>query len=164
MGLTQEEFKWLYDAMKKVDFLSALSIGELENLSKKMFKQNYQKKTVIFDQGDEGDFFYISYKGVLSVWAGKEGEDKKRVALLKPGQYFGEIALLYGFTRDSRITADTDAELFLLDKEDFNALINQNPSLESRMHEIINKRMNERSAKIQQGAGGFLSKLFGKKR
>jgi CRP-like cAMP-binding protein len=51
----------------------------------------YSKREVILHQGAEGDVMFFVAKGRVSVW----GKDQRyQIAMLKVGQYFGEIALL----------------------------------------------------------------------
>ena len=164
MELSNEEFKWLHGALRKIAFLSVLSVGEVDRLTSYIFKKTYKKKTTLFNQGDPGDFFYILYSGNVSVWASKKGGKKSFIAQLKPGDYFGEMALISGDPRNAAIIADTDAELFLLFKNDFNSLVRDNPGLEQKVKEVIERRQAQRSMELSnpstEQSKGFFSKIL----
>jgi CRP-like cAMP-binding protein len=164
MGLNPEEYKWLHGAVRKVDFLSVLSIGELDKLSEYIYKKIFPKKSVIFKQGDAGDFFYILYKGTASVWSSEKSGAKHLIAQLQPGDYFGEIALIANDLRNSTIICDTDIEAFLLFKNDFNGLVRENPSLEKKIQDVVARRQAQRRAELANPTPtkkGFFSKIFG---
>jgi cAMP-dependent protein kinase regulator len=53
----------------------------------------------------------------------KEDEDEKLLKTYKPGEAFGELALLYNAPRAATIRAKTDAVLFSLDRDCFNGVV-----------------------------------------
>jgi len=76
----------------------------------------------VFDQGDRGDKFYIVRKGEVAILASRNGDEPQELAVLGPGEYFGEIALLSDVPRTAAALPKTDAELWVLNSEDFRAL------------------------------------------
>jgi cAMP-dependent protein kinase regulator len=63
-----------------------------------MFKKEYPDGAVIIREGDQADNFYILLSGACRVLKKIDGTEKQ-VALLGPGAYFGELALISGSTR-----------------------------------------------------------------
>ncbi|MBA3065907.1 cyclic nucleotide-binding domain-containing protein [bacterium] len=162
--LNTEEQKWLSDVFRKIDFLSVLTIGQFDKLTSCTLKKHFHKKTAIFNQGDKGEYFYIVYDGTVSIWASKEGGEKKRIAKLNPGGYFGESALISGEPRNATAIADTKVDLFILSKNDFNALMRGNIQLENKMREIMARRTSQRSLELfyseSEKKNGFFSKIL----
>ena len=66
---------------------------------------------IIYNVGQDGDFFYIVESGNLTIFV-----DNKQVGQLYEGQSFGELALLYNSPRNATIRSDTNSTLFALDR------------------------------------------------
>ena len=86
---------------------------------------NKNKGDVIIKQGDEGDSFYILEKGALDCTKFLNPSDTKETFLkeYKPGESFGELALLYNAPRAATIKSKTDCILWALDRETFKNIV-----------------------------------------
>lgn len=85
-----------------------------------------KKGDVIIKQGDEGDSFYVLEAGALICQKKFNPTDAEDTFLkeYKPGESFGELALLYNAPRAATIICKSDsAELWSLDRGTFNAII-----------------------------------------
>jgi rhodanese-related sulfurtransferase len=78
----------------------------------------------IFRQGDAGDYVYIVERGYCEVvrCAGG-GRQEIHVVDLRPGDTFGEAAVISGHPRDASVIALTEARLHRLAKADFDTLV-----------------------------------------
>jgi CRP-like cAMP-binding protein/cytochrome P450 len=76
----------------------------------------------IFRQGDPPDRFYLLRRGEVEVWQEAEGRTR-RLAVLGPGDHFGEIGILQGVPRTATIKATTRVNLLALGREAFNELV-----------------------------------------
>ena len=68
-------------------------------MKEKVFKKN----EVIFREGDVADCFYQITDGTAGVYLHYGEEDQQRLTLLKPGQYFGEMAIIEAWRKGSFI-------------------------------------------------------------
>ena len=73
-------------------------------------------------QGDVGDHYFLIVHGEFTVT-----KDERVVNRLVTGQSFGEIALLRDVPRTSTVTASTDAELLVIDRDDFLEAVTGHP-------------------------------------
>lgn len=83
---------------------------------------------VIFKEGENGDKMYFLLSGELEVVSGTE---RKFVANLKPGDFFGEIALFEHTKRNATIISKSYAEAYSLDKAAFNFVLLRFPEVAS---------------------------------
>jgi MFS family permease len=97
----------------------------------------------IVHQGDPGDHFYLIKKGTLEVYV-----DGLKVQSLGPSESFGEIALLRGVPRTATVKAQSDAELYALERRAFlGAVTGFAPSL-SAAEAVIGMRLGPGRAGI----------------
>ena len=75
-------------------------------------------KTVI-REGDAGERFYVVLAGMLSV--SQETRGARR--MLRPGDYFGEVALAMDIPRTASVRALTPATVASCDRETFDEFI-----------------------------------------
>jgi ATP-binding cassette subfamily B protein len=85
---------------------------------------------IIVREGDEADAFYVLASGRARVV--KKGEQGEEVTLnsLRPGDNFGEMALLGQAKRTATVRASTDVQLFKLDRSVFQALVRSDPRIQ----------------------------------
>ena len=119
MKLTPEELKWLSGVLRKMDFFSMCTLGEIEDFVGIAVRKSYDKGRQIIKQGEYGGFFFVIKKGKVSVWAQESGSGKRKITSLGPGEYFGETALVEKQPRNATIVADQSCEIFLFYSGDF---------------------------------------------
>lgn len=81
----------------------------------------FEAGDVLIQEGEQGEYFYVLEKGRLSV----ESRGQKLNVSLKPGQYFGEEALVGDAVRNASVIALTKGGVMRLTKEDFKTLLQQ---------------------------------------
>jgi len=99
-------------------FLRALERKIRQEIIKGMSLYSVKSKIEIFKQGEAPGNFYIISNGTCEVFI--NGEKK---TTLQRGNYFGDIALLYGINRECTVKTTTDCYLWLMEQEDFNNLV-----------------------------------------
>jgi len=62
------------------------------------------------------------------------------VGTLRPGQFFGEMALLTGDARTATVVAKTDLECYRLDRASFQGLLLARPEIAEGMSKVISSR------------------------
>jgi len=105
---------------------------------------------VIFDDGnaDAGGMFIIA-TGSIKIYKRVTGDEDRQqaIAVLKPGNFFGEMALLDEEARSAGATAMADGTLLFLSKEAFQDLISQNLELGHkllmRLSRVLTKRLRD---------------------
>jgi CRP-like cAMP-binding protein/Zn-dependent protease len=97
---------------------SHLDPAELRALAASGSWLNVAPGEVLMTQGDPGDAFYVIESGQLDVI-----ENGVRVRTCGPGEYVGEIALLFDTPRTATVRTTTSAHLYRLDRDAFMTLV-----------------------------------------
>ena len=111
------------DAMAAVPFLAKLPRDQLGPIVAGMRRESHADGAVIVQQGEPGDRFCLLLKGTAEVWIEETSGLRHRVAALRPGDFFGEIALLEERPRTATVRARGDATVLTLDRPSFVALV-----------------------------------------
>jgi CRP-like cAMP-binding protein len=104
--------------LRGVPFLSPLPQPALEALASRLERVEVGPGAEVVRTGEVGDRFYVLAQGELRVNA--PGAEPRT---LRPGDYFGEIALLHDVPRTATVTALAAADLRALDRDDFLAAV-----------------------------------------
>jgi hypothetical protein len=106
------------DLVLEVPLFRPLPPATAEQLASSLVPVRVHAGDDVFRQGDSGDRFYIVESGELVVTI-----DGKEVQRLGRGGYFGEIALLRDVPRTATVSAETDATLAALERDEFIAAV-----------------------------------------
>ena len=105
--------------LSRVGLLAGLPGETLAALARRMTREDVPAGTTILNEGDEGDRFYVVLSGVLT--ASQERRGARRV--LRPGDYFGEVAPMMGVARTATVHAMSPATVASCDRETFDEFI-----------------------------------------
>jgi cAMP-dependent protein kinase regulator len=100
--------------LRKVSLLQNLSEPQLSQLADAVQMVHFRAGERIITKGENGDVFYILKEGFVVITdLGARTNDIE----LKPGEFFGERALLLGEPRAATVVSKTDTALMALDRE-----------------------------------------------
>jgi NADH dehydrogenase len=98
---------------------------------------HYEPGEVIFHEGDAGDRLYIILQGRAEVL---RGEGAQRIAELRAGEYFGEVALLSSARRNATVRCVDAMDVLSLPKREFGLLAAYVPGLRESFERTLEKR------------------------
>jgi hypothetical protein len=104
--------------IRSVPLFAPLSIGTLENLSRRLVEMEVPAGRAVVREGEPGDRFYVVAQGEFEV-----SNSRGSFPAIGEGEVFGEIALLRDVPRTATVTARNDAVVFALDREAFLAAV-----------------------------------------
>lgn len=90
------------------------------------YEKQLRSGEVLFKEGDAGDEMYLIRSGKIKIVKDLEG-NKKTLAVIGEGEFFGEMALLDKSPRSAAAIAETDAKLIIVDRDAFLSSVNKNP-------------------------------------
>jgi CRP-like cAMP-binding protein len=105
--------------LNRVGLLAGLPGETLARLAKRMEREEVAPGTAIVREGEPGDRFYVVFAGMLSVTQSGFGDR----SVLRPGDYFGEVALAMDVPRTATVSAITPAVVASCDRATFDELL-----------------------------------------
>ncbi len=119
----------LREALGAVVLFADLDEADLETLVASVETRRYRRGEAVFRQGDPGDALYVVLSGRVKIASPSEGGVEAILATLRPGEFFGALALLDGAPRSATATAVDATETLVLPRETFRRLVNDVPSI-----------------------------------
>jgi cAMP-dependent protein kinase regulator len=109
--------------LKIVPILKSIDAYERSQIADALKVENFKAGATIVNQGETGDKFYILEEGQCFASKATSGSPSVKVMEYKPGDYFGELALLRDEPRAASVVAKTDSRLLVLDRRGFKRLL-----------------------------------------
>ena len=104
-----------------------LSPHELTAVASRLSLSTYEAGKVIFHKDEPGNTLHIIAAGSVRIFLPSEGGEEAPLALLKAGDYFGELALLDGGSRTASAMALGRTPILTLERDEFLRFITTNP-------------------------------------
>ena len=118
----------IYNAIKQNTLFRACSEEELTDLVDVFNSERFSAGSIVIQQGDEGEHFYVVEAGELdiAVKMKENGLDQVHVGIpYVPGSAFGELALMYDSARGATICAKEECKLWSIDRQAFRGITGQ---------------------------------------
>ena len=105
--------------LARIELLAGLPGETLVELGRRMEREEVAPGRVVVREGEPGDRFYVVFAGMLSVANSAMGTR----AVLRPGEYFGEVSVTMDVPRTATVTAITPAVVASCDRATFDELL-----------------------------------------
>jgi CRP-like cAMP-binding protein len=105
--------------LSRIGLLSSLPGELLNKLAARMQREELAPGAAAVSQGEQGERFYVVLSGLLNV--SQEGRGGRRV--LRPGDYFGEVALAMDIPRTATVRAMTPSVVASCDRATFDEIL-----------------------------------------
>ncbi len=110
------------------------------NGSSEEFTRSYPKNTMVFSECQPGQELYIIQKGSVKITK-IVNDNEVMLALLKPGDIFGEMSLLEDKPRSASAIAYDDAVLLAVNKANFKRMVSSQPQIITRLTQLLSERI-----------------------
>eukprot|EP00331_Platyophrya_macrostoma_P029286 CAMPEP_0176439432 /NCGR_PEP_ID=MMETSP0127-20121128/19937_1 /TAXON_ID=938130 /ORGANISM="Platyophrya macrostoma, Strain WH" /LENGTH=377 /DNA_ID=CAMNT_0017823695 /DNA_START=52 /DNA_END=1185 /DNA_ORIENTATION=- len=135
---TEEQKARIRQRLSQAFMFQALDEKEQQIVVDAMEEVHFDKGSTVIQQGDAGDVLYVVDSGALDCFKTfKIEEGEKYLKTYKPGESFGELALLYNAPRAATIRAKEDSILFSLDRECFNNIVKESAIKKREQYENL---------------------------
>lgn len=117
------------DALARCPLFEKASRNILVSLAQRLRRRRFRRNEVIFHQGDPGDALHIVAAGAVKILLPSAEGDEAIIATLRPGDFFGELAILDGAPRSATAAALDQADTLVLPRPVFTELLDTLPGL-----------------------------------
>lgn len=104
--------------LRRVDLFADMTMRQLGHVAGVTHELTQPAGSMIFSEGDSGDALFVIVSGEVEVLRGGT-----RLKVLRDADYFGELAVLTGETRNASVRALTDCLLLRLERSDFHQVL-----------------------------------------
>ena len=104
--------------------------------------------TVLFEEGQPGDDMYIVVAGEVELRR-QVGASERVLAVLRDGEFFGEMAILNARPRSATAVVRTAARLFVIDGTTFEAMLRARPEIALRIIRSLTLRLDSANHHVE---------------
>ena len=112
------------------------------------YARDYEPGTVLFREGDPGDVMYVIHSGQVEI-SRMIGDKRQTLAVLPPGEFFGEMAIINNRPRSATATVRQRARLIVIDSETFEAMLRGKTEIAVRMIKALAERLERANQQIE---------------
>jgi CRP/FNR family cyclic AMP-dependent transcriptional regulator len=131
-----------------VPLFTVLPESQLELLTGLMGRKSFPRAATIISAGDSTDSLYVIISGRLKVMMSDDEGREVILAILNPGEFFGEMGLLDDHPRSATVVSLEPCELLSLSKRDFKKCLEDNFELAMTVMRGLVRRLREADKKI----------------
>ncbi len=125
--------------LRRVSLFETLDPPALDALSERLIERRFDRGQVVFTEEETGEYMYIVREGRVKVsrWL----PDGREVILAFRGSadFFGEMALIDGYSPRATITAVQPSSILSLSRLGFRELLKQDPFADALMRTLCNR-------------------------
>lgn len=135
--------------LRSVPLFAMLSQAQLTALASSMARKSATKNRTVLKIGDLTDSLYIIIAGRCKVQMSDNEGKEVILAVLGPGDFFGEMGLLDDAPRAASVVTIESCEFLTIAKDAFNALLKDNFEMAMVIMRGLVKRLREADRKIE---------------
>ncbi len=139
--LKSKEEESMTAVLKKIPLFQDLTRKELRQLERILHQRTYRANEVIFNEGEPGVGMYIIESGEVRITI---GEDRKVLAILSKGDFFGEMALLLEAPRTASAIASKPSKLYGFFQPDLFSILETYPRTGNKILLRLSQMIAER--------------------
>lgn len=133
------------NALSTVPLFTNLTDSELELIGSRTVTRAYPKNSVLINEGDQTDSLYVILSGQVKVYSGDEEGRELLLALLGPGEYFGELAIIDEEPRSASVMTTESCKLAIISKEDFLHCLTAHPAIAVNVLKVLARRLRQQT-------------------
>ena len=109
-----------------------------------------KRGATLFSKGDPGNSLFAVISGTVKMSISSPDGRSAIFNLIGPGEIFGEIAVLDGQSRTADATANTNCEIFVIDRREFLPFVRSHPALAMKFIELLCAKLRWTSDQVEQ--------------
>lgn len=129
------------DVLARSGILQGVPPGAADMLVRHLHEVSFRRRRTVFVEGERGDRLYIILSGKVKVHRKTSEGRETLIALLGPGDMFGELALFDPGPRTSTVTTLTELYAVAMDRHALHAWITAYPTIAEQLLQVLARRL-----------------------
>jgi CRP/FNR family transcriptional regulator, cyclic AMP receptor protein len=138
------------EILRRYPIFSDLEPAVFDELCRYAKLTGFKRGTAIFSKGDPGNSLYAVISGTVKISTSSAEGRSAILNLIGTGEVFGEIALLDGLERTTDAIANSDCELYVIDRREFIPFLHDQPALAMKFIQLLCARLRRTSEHVEQ--------------
>jgi len=135
--------------LKRVALFSGLTDSQIERLAAGSVRRSFPKGRTIVAEGEPSQSLYVLLSGRAKVQRSDTEGKEVILAVLGPGECFGEMSLIDDAPRSASVITIESCDFMSINKESFKAILLSSPEICMRIMKGLVKRLREADKKIE---------------
>jgi CRP/FNR family cyclic AMP-dependent transcriptional regulator len=136
--------------LRQHQFFRDLEPEALDQLCRYAKHVTLKRGATLFSKGDPGNSLFAVISGTVKMSISSPEGRNAILNLIRPGEVFGEMAVLSGQARSADAIANTNCEMFVIDRRDFLPFMRNHPALAMKFIELLCERVRRTSDQVEQ--------------
>ena len=136
--------------LRKHPYFADLEPDAFDQLCRYAKHTTLKRGATIASKGDPGTSLFAVISGTVKISVSSPDGRNAILNLIGPGEIFGEVAVLDGLSRSADVIANTNCELFIIDRRDFIPFVRSQPALAMKFIELLCTRLRWTSDQVEQ--------------
>lgn len=132
-----------------VPLFHGLEQAHLDELMAKRQVRKFPRQATVINEGDATDALYLVNSGRVKVVRTQENGKEVVMAVLGPGDHFGEMSLIDNEPRSASVVTKEASEFTILRRLDFEAVLLKNPQLTINIMRGLSSRLRDADQNIE---------------
>jgi CRP/FNR family transcriptional regulator, cyclic AMP receptor protein len=136
--------------LRKHPIFCDLDADAFEQLCRYAKPATLRRGATIFSKGDPGNSLIAVISGTVKISISSPDGRNAILNLIGPGEIFGEVAVLDGQARTADAIANTNCEIYVIDRREFLPFVKSQPALAMKFIELLCTRLRWTSDQVEQ--------------
>ncbi|HEX8970514.1 Crp/Fnr family transcriptional regulator [Oryzihumus sp.] len=129
------------DVVKKAPLFAALDDEAASALQQSMTSSRLERGDILFHEGDQGDRLYVIREGKIKLGRTSSDGRENLLAILGPGEMFGELSLFDPGPRTATATAVAETQLIGLGHDNLQTFLSNRPEVAATLLAALARRL-----------------------
>jgi CRP/FNR family cyclic AMP-dependent transcriptional regulator len=137
------------DYIRRIPLFSTLTEDEFRRIEHIFIIRSYTRNQVVFLEEEAGQYMYIVLAGKVKITKSTVGGKETILAIHRPGDFFGEMALLDGKASPATVVAMEDCRIASISGGDFHRFLMTNVKVVRQIIQVLCSRLRHVWAQVQ---------------
>ncbi len=129
--------------LKKTSIFSEFTTEELREVSQLLFEREYVRGSVIFNESDNADYFYLIKSGRVKIYKLVEDGRELIIGIFSENGIFGDVPVFDGGPYPATAETMVDSTIWSISRNDFEILVKNHPDISLKLIRVLGRRLRQ---------------------